>query len=63
MKAVEMDKAEREPRTHLLLAQIYEVEHKPEAEAEQLRAYLKSVNDPEQVAMVKKYLANLASVH
>jgi len=59
LKAAEIDKAEREPRIHFLLAQIYEIERKPDAEAAQLQDYLKSVTDPQEVAMVKKYLADL----
>jgi tetratricopeptide (TPR) repeat protein len=60
LRAAEIDKDEREPRTHFLLAQIYEMQHKPDAEAAQLQEYLKSATDPQDVAMVKKYLANLA---
>jgi Tfp pilus assembly protein PilF len=60
LRAAEIDKTRREPRTHFLLAQIYEVERKPDAEAAQLREYLKSVTDPQEVAMVKKYLADLS---
>lgn len=60
LKAAEIDKNTREPRSHFLLAQIYEIERKPDAEAAQLREYLKSANDPQDVAMVKKYLADLA---
>jgi len=59
LRAVEIDKDQREPRTHFLLAQIYEMQHKPEAEAAELREYLKSATDPQDVAMVKKYLADL----
>jgi len=59
LKAAEIDKAKREPRTHFLLAQIYEIERKPDAEAAQLQEYLKSATDPQEVAMVKKYLADL----
>lgn len=59
LKAVEIDKSKREPRTHFLLAQIYEIERKPDAEAAQLQEYLKSVTDPQEVAMVKKYLVDL----
>lgn len=59
LKAVEVDKAGREPRAHFLLAQIYEIERKPDAEAAQLQEYLKSATDPQDVAMVKKYLAGL----
>jgi tetratricopeptide (TPR) repeat protein len=60
LKAAEADKARSEPRTHFLLAQIYEIERKPDAEAVQLQEYLKSATDPQEVAMVKKYLAELA---
>jgi tetratricopeptide (TPR) repeat protein len=60
LKAVEIDKTKREPRTHFLLAQIYESEGKPDAEAAQLEEYLKSATDPGEVAMVKKFLADLA---
>ena len=60
LKAAELDKAQREPRTHFLLAQIYEMQHEPEAEASELREYLKTATDPQDVAMVKKYLADLA---
>lgn len=59
LRAAEIDKDQREPRTHFLLAQIYEMQHKPDAEAAQLREYLKSATDPQDVAMVKKYLADL----
>jgi hypothetical protein len=61
LKAAEIDKANREPRAHFLLAQIYEIERQPDAEAAQLREYLKSATDPQDVAMVKKYLADLTS--
>src|SRR5580693_258024 len=59
LRAAEIDKANREPRIHFLLAQIYEVEHKPDAETAQLEEYLKSVSDPQEKAVVKKYLAGL----
>lgn len=59
LKAAEIDKAKREPRINFLLAQIYEIERKPDAEAAQLQEYLKSTTDPQEVAMVKKYLADL----
>jgi tetratricopeptide (TPR) repeat protein len=59
LRAAEIDKANREPRTHFLLAQIYEIQHKPDAEAAQLQQYLNSATDPQDVAMVKKYLTDL----
>ncbi len=37
LKGAEIDKAKREPRIHFLLAQIYEIERKPDAEAAQLQ--------------------------
>jgi len=63
LKAAEIDRAKREPRTHFLLAQIYEIERKPDAEAAQLQQYLNSVTDPQEVAIVKKYLADLTGNH
>jgi len=61
LRAAEIDKTNHEPRTHFLLAQIYEAERKPDAEATQLEEYLKSVGDPQEKATVKKYLADLKS--
>jgi len=63
LKAIGIDKANREPRAHFLLAQIYEIESKPDAEADQLKEYLKSATDPQEVAMVRKYLAELTENH
>ena len=59
LKAAESDQALREPRIHFLLAQIYEIERKPDAEAAQLQVYLKSLTDPQEVAIIRKYLADL----
>jgi tetratricopeptide (TPR) repeat protein len=59
LKASEMDKGNREPRVHFLLAQIYEAKGDRDSEANQLREYLKFVNDPAESAMVKQYLAAL----
>ena len=59
LRAIGADKLNLEPRAHFLLAQIYEIERKPGAEADQLKEYLKSATDPDEVAMVKKYLAEL----
>jgi hypothetical protein len=39
------------------------MQRKPDAEAVQLEEYLKSANDPQEVAMVKKYLADLTGNH
>ena len=63
LKAIGVDKGNREPRAHFLLAQIYEIERKPDAEADQLKEYLKSATDPQEVAMVKKYLTELTENH
>ena len=41
------------------MAQIYEMQHKPDVEAAQLREYLRYATDPQDIAMVKKYLADL----
>jgi tetratricopeptide (TPR) repeat protein len=59
LKAIGVDKLNGEPRAHFLLAQIYEIERKRDAEADQLKEYLKVATDPQEVAMVKKYLAEL----
>jgi tetratricopeptide (TPR) repeat protein len=59
LKASEMDKNNSEPRVHFLLAQIYEAKGDRDSEADQLREYLKFVNDPTESAMVKQYLAVL----
>lgn len=59
LKAVEIDKENLEARAHFLLAQIYEVKGDSAQELEQLRQYLKVVSDPQDAAMLKKYLADL----
>ncbi|PYX98480.1 MAG: hypothetical protein DMG71_00090 [Acidobacteria bacterium] len=59
LKAVEIDKDNRDPRVHFLLAQIYEAKGDRANEAAQLREYLKFATDPNDAAMVKKYLSEL----
>jgi len=59
LKASEMDKSNSEPRVHFLLAQIYEAKGDRDSEANQLREYLKFVNDPAESAMVQQYLLEL----
>jgi tetratricopeptide (TPR) repeat protein len=59
LKAVEIDKNNTDPRVHFLLAQIYSAKGERENEAAQLREYLKYASDPNDVAMVKGYLAKL----
>ena len=59
LRAVELDKTNTDPRVHFLLAQIYEAKGDRAGEAAQLREYLKFASDPNDVAMVKNYLAEL----
>jgi tetratricopeptide (TPR) repeat protein len=59
LRAAEIDKNNADPRVHFLLAQIYEAKGDRETEAAQLREYLKYASDPNDVAMVKRYLAKL----
>lgn len=59
LKASEIDKSNRDPRVHFLLAQIYEAKGDRANEAAQLREYLKYVTDANDAAMVKSYLAAL----
>jgi tetratricopeptide (TPR) repeat protein len=59
LKAVEIDKQNLEVRVHFLLAQIYEAKGDSAQELAQLREYLKFVADPQDTAMVKKYVADL----
>jgi tetratricopeptide (TPR) repeat protein len=59
LKAVEIDKENLEPRAHFLLAQIYEVKGDATQELAQLREYLKVVSDPQDAAMLKKFVADL----
>jgi len=48
-----------DPRVHFLLAQIYEAKGDRVAEAAQLRQYLKYASNPNDAAMVRKYLSDL----
>ena len=59
LRAVDIDKSNKDPRVHFLLAQIYEAKGDPASEAAQLREYLKYTTDPQDAAMVKSYLAAL----
>jgi predicted Zn-dependent protease len=59
LRAVEIDKNHREPRVYFVLAQIYEAKHDAANEAAQLREYLKYAENPDDVAVVKQYLADL----
>jgi hypothetical protein len=59
LKAAEFDKNNADPRVHFLLAQIYAAKADRENEAAQSREYLKFASDPNDLAMVKGYLAKL----
>jgi tetratricopeptide (TPR) repeat protein len=59
LRAAEMDKSNADPRVHFLLAQIYEAKGDRDSEAAQLREYLKYTSDPNEVAMVRRYLSKL----
>jgi tetratricopeptide (TPR) repeat protein len=59
LRAAEIDKSNADPRVHFLLAQIYEAKGDRQSEAAQLREYLKYASDPNDVAMVKRYLSKL----
>lgn len=59
LRAAEIDKSNTDPRVHFLLAQIYEAKGDRVAEAAQLHEYLKYASNPDDAAMVRKYLANL----
>jgi tetratricopeptide (TPR) repeat protein len=59
LRAIDIDRSNRDPRVHFLLAQIYEAEGNPTNEAAQLREYLKYATDPDDVAMVTSYLSAL----
>jgi tetratricopeptide (TPR) repeat protein len=59
LRALEIDKNNVDPRVHFLLAQIYEAKGDRANEAAQLREYLNYTHDPNDVSMVKRYLAAL----
>jgi len=59
VKALELDKNNRDPRVHFLLAQIYEAEGDRAKEAVQLREYLNFATDPADIAFVKQVLSEL----
>jgi tetratricopeptide (TPR) repeat protein len=59
LRALEIDKNNSDPRVHFLLAQIYEAKGDRSNEVAQLREYLKFASNSDDVAMVKKYLAQI----
>ena len=63
LRAIEIDKGNREPRVHFILAQIYEAKGDSENETIQLRNYLKYATSPDDVAMVQQLLSKLEEHH
>lgn len=59
LRGLEIDQNHTEPRVHFVLAQIYEAKGDRDNETAQLREYLKFATDPEDAAMVKKFLLQL----
>lgn len=59
LRAVAIDKDNREPRLHFVLAQIYEAKRDRPKEIAQLKEFLKFAGNPDDVAMVKQYLSQL----
>jgi len=59
LRAAEIDKDHREPRVYFVLAQVYEAKGDSASEVQQLREYLKYAKDPDDIAMVNQYLADL----
>jgi tetratricopeptide (TPR) repeat protein len=59
LRAIDIDKTNKNPHVHFLLAQIYEAKGDRVDEAGQLREYLKYVTDPNDAEAVKKALAGL----
>lgn len=59
LRAAEIDKGNTDPRVHFLLAQIYEAKGDRTREAGQLHEYLKYASDPNDISMVKRYLAEI----
>ncbi|HEV2397335.1 MAG TPA: hypothetical protein VGS27_10380 [Candidatus Sulfotelmatobacter sp.] len=59
LRAVEIDKNNIDPRVHFLLAQIYDAKGDRTLEATQLREYLKYASNPNDVKMIKGYLADI----
>ena len=59
LRAVAADRDHHEPRTHFVLAQVYEAKRDATNEALQLREYLKYSGKGSDAAMVEQYLAAL----
>ncbi|HLV88799.1 MAG TPA: tetratricopeptide repeat protein [Candidatus Sulfotelmatobacter sp.] len=59
LRAVEIDKENREPRAHFVLAQIYEAKGDAEREAVQLREFLKHAQDANDIAVAQQALAKV----
>lgn len=58
-QAIEGKTKNRDPRLHVLLAEIYDEKGETAEEADELREYLKIVTDPRAQALVKQALAAL----
>jgi len=59
LRAAEIDKDNKDPRVHFLLAQIYEAEGDTAGEIAQLRLYLTFANDVSNAAEIRKFLTEL----
>lgn len=59
LRAVELDTQNREPRTHFVLAQIYEAKGDSTREILQLREYLHYAQNPADIATVREVLVKL----
>ena len=59
LRAVEIDKDHREPRTLFVLAQIYEAKHETDNEINRLNEYLKYADNPQDISAVKAFLLKL----
>jgi tetratricopeptide (TPR) repeat protein len=59
LRASEMDRNNADPRLHFLLAQIYTAKGDLSNATAQLREYLRYATDPDDVALVNKYLTEI----
>lgn len=60
LRACEMDRNNTDPRLHFLLAQVYTAKGDLPSAAAQLQEYLKHATDPDDVAVVNKYLSEIS---
>lgn len=59
LRALEVDKNNRDPRVHFILAQIYEAKGDLAGEISQLHEYLNAAKTSDDIAAVKEYLSRL----